>query len=109
VFGADSDSFDPRRTPRVPVKPARLAFGDGPHTCIGMALSIGETVERTDSEEATPVGLVTLTLRELFRAGVVPDEAQKSDLNVRDEYETYDVVFHGCRKVRESESTPFLN
>jgi hypothetical protein len=65
-----------------------------------MALSIGETGERGESDEAAPVGLVTLTLRELFRAGVVPDQAQKSDVNVRDEYETYDVVF-----TRRSKST----
>jgi cytochrome P450 len=105
VFGFDCDSFNPYRIPLAPVKPARLAFGDGPHTCIGMVLSIGEAGEGSDEDEVTPLGLVTLTLRELFRAGVIPEQSQKRDVNVRDEYEAFEVVFAELPRRRPADSS----
>jgi cytochrome P450 len=72
VFGPAADRFDPHRVPRRKVKPVGIAFGEGPHTCIGMVMSVGEVSTREPEPDA-PLGLVPYTLRELFRAGVEPD------------------------------------
>lgn len=55
VFGKDADQFNPYRVPLVSVKHLGIAFGDGPHTCIGMAMSIGET-GATGEDPSEPVG-----------------------------------------------------
>ena len=105
VFGPDSDNFDPHRTTLVPVKPGRLAFGDGPHTCIGMALSVGEAGHRGEDDADAPAGLVPITLRELFAAGVMPDSARKQEANVRNEFESFQVVFTGSPRTSGDEGS----
>jgi cytochrome P450 len=99
VFGADADRFDPHRVPRHKVKPAGLAFGEGPHTCIGAVMSVGEISARRPGPD-DPVGLVPFTLRELLRAGVTPDTAEGAQLNpgnARGEFTTFPVRFTAGR------------
>jgi cytochrome P450 len=95
VFGPDADSFNPHRVPLSRVKPVGLAFGEGPHTCIGAAMSVGEISARRP-EPDDPLGLVPYTLRELFRAGVTPDADTAAELNsgnARGEFTTFPVRF----------------
>ena len=99
VFGADVDRFDPHRVPRHKVKPVGLAFGEGPHTCIGAAMSMGEVSARRLGPD-DPVGLVPFTLRELFRAGVTTDSAEGAQLNsdnARGEFTSFPVRFTTAR------------
>lgn len=101
VFGPDADCFDPYRVPRRKVKPAGLAFGEGPHTCIGAVMSVGEmSAHRPDPDD--PLGLVPYTLRELFRAGITPDVdqgARVNSANARNEFTTFPVRFTAIRSV----------
>jgi cytochrome P450 len=93
VFGADADQYNLHRVPLVRIKPMGLAFGDGPHTCIGLSLSIGETGS-TDGD--APLGLAVYILRELYRAGVRLDPEHPprwNDANVRNEYAEFPVCF----------------
>lgn len=95
VFGPDADRFDPHRVPRHKVKPVRLAFGDGPHTCIGAVMSVGET-SASHPDPGDPLGLVPYTLRELFRAGITPDldrGARLNTANARGEFTLFPVRF----------------
>lgn len=93
VFAPDPDRYDPHRVPRVKICPAGVAFGGGPHTCIGMAMSIGDS--NTVDEEG-PQGLMVHIVRELFRRGVQldPDRPPRwNDINVRNEYAEFPVCF----------------
>lgn len=95
VFGTDADHFDPHRVPLQRVKPVGLAFGEGPHTCIGAAMSVGEISARRPGP-GDPMGLVPYTLRELFRAGITPDAGAGAELNAgnaRNEFTTFPVRF----------------
>jgi cytochrome P450 len=95
VFGPDADSFNPHRVPLHKVKPVGLAFGEGPHTCIGAAMSVGEISARHPDPD-DPIGLVPYTLRELFRAGITPDGdagAELNSANARNEFTTFPVRF----------------
>jgi cytochrome P450 len=95
VFGPDADRFDPHRVPRHKVKQVGLAFGEGPHTCIGAAMSVGEISARRPGPD-DPLGLVPYALRELFRAGITPDAdagAQLNSGNARKEFTTFPVRF----------------
>ncbi|HCU96301.1 MAG TPA: hypothetical protein DHU96_27715 [Actinobacteria bacterium] len=102
VFGADADRFHPHRVPRHKVKPVGLAFGEGPHTCIGAVMSVGEiSAHHPDPDD--PLGLVPYTLRELFRAGITPDAGQSARLNsanARNEFTEFPVRFSAIRSVR---------
>jgi cytochrome P450 len=93
VFGKDADQFNPYREPLVTVKHLGIAFGDGPHTCIGMSMSVGET-GTTGEDPAEPVGFVIYILRRLFGAGISRDPALRpraNDANVRNEYADFPV------------------
>jgi cytochrome P450 len=93
VFGAGAERYDPHRTPLVKTKPMGLAFGDGPHTCIGLSLSIGEAGAAVGD---APLGLAVYILRELYRAGIRLDRANPprwNDANVRNEYAEFPVCF----------------
>jgi cytochrome P450 len=95
VFGPDADRFNPNRVPLSRVKPVGLAFGEGPHTCIGAVMSVGEISARHPDPD-DPLGLVPYTLRELFRAGVTPDGDTAAELNsgnARGEFATFPVRF----------------
>lgn len=99
VFGADADRFDPHREPLHKVKPVGLAFGEGPHTCIGAVMSMGEVSARRPGPD-DPIGLVPFTLRELFRAGITTDSAERARLNsdnARGEFTSFPVRFTAGR------------
>lgn len=102
VFGAGADRFDPHRVPRHKVKPVGLAFGEGPHTCIGAVMSVGE-ISAHHPGPNDPLGLVPYTLRELFRAGITPDVdegARLNSANARNEFTAFPVRFSAIRGVR---------
>jgi cytochrome P450 len=93
VFGADADSYNPHRMPIIKIKPMGLAFGDGPHNCIGMGMTIGEGAA---SDEDAPLGMAVFIVRELFRAGIRLDPENPprwNDANVRNEYASFPVCF----------------
>ncbi len=93
VFGADPDRFDLRRVPLVRVRPMALGFGGGPHTCIGMGMTVGEA---GSSGSDGPMGIMVYALRELYRAGLAldPDRPPRwNDTNVRNEYIEFPVRF----------------
>ncbi len=95
AFGETADRFDPFRHRSNGVKPTGIAFGDGPHTCIGMGVTIGEASSR-DAEGGGPVGVLVLILLRLFRAGARPDTNRApaaNARNVRGEYARFPVVF----------------
>jgi cytochrome P450 len=87
VFGADADSFDPRRSVPVGVYDFGLAFGAGTHMCLGLPLIVGN-----EGIDGSHVWL----LRALFEAGIEPDPEHlpvKPDDLERDLFESYCVVF----------------
>jgi len=93
VFGPEPDHYDPSRNPLLKIKPMGLAFGDGPHTCIGMGMTIGEGAV-TDDE--APLGMAVYIVRELYRAGIRLDPGNPprwNDANVRNEYAAFPVCF----------------
>jgi cytochrome P450 len=95
VFGEDQHRFDPDRQPRHKIKPTGLAFGDGPHTCIGVTLSMGE-MATPDRNEESPPGLLIALVREFFRAGgeLDPDRPPRwRAFNIRKEYSEFPVRF----------------
>jgi cytochrome P450 len=99
IFGPEAGRFDPHRVPLQPVKPVGLAFGEGPHTCIGAVMSVGE-ISAHRPGRGDPLGLVPYTLRELFRAGISPDVSEGARLNpanARNEFTTFPVRFGGIR------------
>jgi cytochrome P450 len=93
AFGDNPNNFDPFRHRSPDVKPVGIAFGDGPHSCIGITLSIGQT---NASDEGDIEGIMIRILRALYRAGIVPDPdepAAKDPATARDEYAKFPVVF----------------
>src|SRR5262249_58888485 len=62
VFGPEPTHFDPHRVPLARIRPMGLAFGDGPHTCIGLSMSIGEA-GAPDGD--APLGPAVYILRQL--------------------------------------------
>ncbi|QJY49655.1 cytochrome P450 [Pseudonocardia broussonetiae] len=64
VFGPDADAFRPGRPLPDRVRPWGLAFGSGPHLCLGRAVVTGST--------AAP-GVHVQVLRALLALGVRPD------------------------------------
>jgi hypothetical protein len=95
VFGDDPDRYNPYRQPQPKIKRTGLAFGDGPHTCIGLNLSMGDTGAADRSEESPP-GLLIALIREFFRAGgdLDPDRPPRWRAhNIRKEYAEFAVRF----------------
>ncbi len=93
IFGSNPETYDPHRTPLVKIKPMGLAFGDGPHTCIGMGMTIGEGAV---TDEDAPLGMAVYIVRELYRAGIRFDPKNPprwNDANVRNEYAAFPVCF----------------
>jgi cytochrome P450 len=87
AMGAEPDRFDLHRQVADQARPYGLSFGDGPHTCIGRGLAIGE-VSGGSSDVDAP-GLIVTILRELYRAGMEldPDDPPRwSDQSVRNDH-----------------------
>jgi cytochrome P450 len=76
VFGADADRYDPYRADRLPerVKQYGVAFGGGPHVCLGRSLVLGR------STGVAIDGMQHLVLRALLDAGVEEDPADRPRL-----------------------------
>lgn len=95
VFGDDVERYDPDRVPLQKIKRTGLAFGDGPHTCIGLSLSMGEAAAG-EQEEDVPPGLLPTLVRNFFRAGggIDPDCPPRwKEFNIRKEYAEFAVCF----------------
>jgi cytochrome P450 len=93
AFGPDPDRYDPYREPLIKIRQMGLAFGDGPHTCIGMSMTIGDGAAADDD---APLGLAVYLVRELYRVGIEPDPDDPprwNDANVRNEYAAFPVRF----------------
>lgn len=75
VFGPDAAEFSPHRGLDRWIKPFGMAFGGGPHVCIGRQLAIGSYTEKADDAGAdeAPYGTMVLVLRELYAAGIELD------------------------------------
>lgn len=91
VFGPDADVFDPYRTVDDPkVAHFGLAFGAGPHVCLGRPMLLWEQGEEQHQ------GIQTKVLRLLLERGVDvdPDGVRRlGGLEGGRRYERYDVVF----------------
>ena len=68
VFGPDAGAFNLRRETGS-VQPFGIAFGAGPHTCIGLFMAIG----KPSIDGAEPTGTMVRLLLELYRAGMRRD------------------------------------
>jgi cytochrome P450 len=93
VFGADADSYDPRRTVPPGVYPFGLGFGSGPHMCVALPLVLGQ---------GGISGLLAPVLRALFSVGVKPDPGQPArkvghGFPFREVYVSYPVTFDRVR------------
>jgi cytochrome P450 len=95
MFGIDVDRYDPERVPLQKIKRTGLAFGDGPHTCIGLSLSMGEAAT-DEGEDDVPPGLLLTLVRNFFRAGgdLDPERPPRwRQFNIRKEYAEFAVCF----------------
>lgn len=97
VFGPDADRYDPHRTPLDPrVAPFGVAFGAGPHVCIGRPLLLWEQGDESAQ------GIQTKLLRLLLANGVRRDPDGVQDLQEErgsHRYTRYDVVMPVDREV----------
>jgi cytochrome P450 len=90
VFCEDADGFNPFRVPVERVKPTGLAFSNGPHTCIGMTLSIGDGSGFDNGKE----GILIAALTKLFSLDVRADNtvgAKRKPGTTRVEFEQFPV------------------
>lgn len=90
VFGPTADAFDPERQPLRQVPPYGLAYGDGPHMCIGRRLAAGQP-----GDLAGP-GVLTQIALALLAAGCRPDPARPAEVQTgtdRHQYGRYPVLF----------------
>jgi cytochrome P450 len=88
IFGANATEFDPRRKSISPrIRNYGLAFGGGPHSCIGKRLAIGVPGSQN-------TGSITTLLSRLFSAKIERDpghSAQPNGASFYDEYSSYPV------------------
>ena len=94
VFGPDAEVFRPNRYVELPPHYPQygLAFGAGPHLCIGRPLV---TQGGTDPRETCIPRIVPKILTELLRRGVqlAPDQEPSAEATYRRMLKTYPVVF----------------
>jgi cytochrome P450 len=87
----DPHRFDPHR-PLTGLKTTGLAFGGGPHMCLGRPMAVG--LPTTKPAEDAPVGAIARLVREYFHLGVEPDSELSPLYGLQgDNIETYPVVF----------------
>jgi cytochrome P450 len=75
VFGPNGDRFDPFR-PGLLEEGGRLAFGGGPHKCMGRSLTLGPGL----TNQEMPLGLLTRILQALYVRGVEIDPQRHAEL-----------------------------
>lgn len=74
---APDQRFTPERTLEEGLRDHGLSFGDGPHSCIGRTMFLGDRGTRREGQDEDGLeGLAVATLLHLFRVGVrrVPDD-----------------------------------
>lgn len=74
---APEQRFTPERVLEDGLRDHGLSFGDGPHSCIGRTMVLGDRgTRRSEQEEDGLEGLAVATLQHLFRVGVkrIPDD-----------------------------------
>ena len=90
------DEFDPYRTLGSKFPQQGLAFGHGPHMCIGRGLVMGDGFQK---ESGPRHGFMTNMLRVLFAAGAefVPGERPTfyADMSRRETFKTFPIQFSG--------------
>jgi hypothetical protein len=105
VFGDDAESY---RIPRMlPSRPFGLVFGSGPHTCLGMALSIGQQSESEASGGTS--GLLVLILDALYRAGMRLDPLSpplRNPWTAQDRYISFPVLLDPMGSVELAKTSP---
>jgi cytochrome P450 len=93
-FGEDAAVFNPLRENGIKA-PWGLAFGQGPHICIGKPLITGVRGSADGDDSAAHGVMATLAL-ELFRVGLTIDRdrpSAKSDTSIYDEYTSLPIRF----------------
>ena len=94
VFGDDAHEFNPRRVVVDGVRKYALAFGHGPHYCIGLPMVVGE--EGTD-------GSVAQLVKALYECGLRVDRGNPgrwADHMIKLKWESFPVTF------RRSDGSP---
>lgn len=94
IFGADADTFNPRRSVPTGVKPYGLSFGSGRHLCPGQPLVI--LAGRNEDEHPSDAQRVIVrTLRHCFDAGLRPDPDSEPRVSAEAQpaLDSYPVVF----------------
>lgn len=93
AFGHDADQFVPGRRHAPGVQPYGMAFGSGPHKCIGAPLTVAPD---SPADVHAPAGIMVRFLLEFAAVGMRLDQddppRRRTD-TVRDEYATCPVVF----------------
>jgi len=92
VFGSDATRFDPHRELSDSARPAGVAFGGGPHMCIGRSMAAGFRAGATDA----PSGMLPQLLRGLVAAGVRLDPTNPPVLRqdtLRANFDIFPIVF----------------
>ena len=97
VFGADAETFNPRRSTPDGVPLYGLSFGSGMHACIGQDLAAGlSMVSEVDDDHL--FGLVPCAVQALFDHGARPDPESPLEMDestTRPYFGRYPVIFTG--------------
>ena len=99
LYGADAQTFNPRRELADGVTPYGLSFGHGMHACIGQELATGR--ESADADGQHEYGLIATAVQAMFDAGVEPDPEQSPVIDshtARPYWSDYSVVFNRSRR-----------
>ncbi len=70
VYGPDPDIFDPYRTTSLDKRVWGMAFGDGPHKCIGEGLAAGTPAGAGTRSD----GIIPSVVQVLFELDIQPDD-----------------------------------
>lgn len=103
AYGADAARYDPDRVVKPPVPRFGLAFGLGPHICIGKRLSTGAV------DAAQGAGTLVALLRVLleFHASPHPDKAPVEQAGtLRHQYRSYVVRFDPAARAAPARHRP---
>lgn len=96
IFGADADSFNPRREIAAGALPYGVEFGVGRHTCIGKRFALGDDPDSPDAPDALQGAGVTV-LRRLYQEGMRldPDVARTFVPELLDVHASMPILLQG--------------